>query len=384
MNQTLRGAVVRWVLSLSILALVSLAPVATPAWAQSSSSWPDHLRVSGDLRQRYEGFFQEGRTSRQRLRFRLRLSLTADISDDLTLGVRFGSGDLGNPISTNQSLTGVLTRTPIAIDRAFVAYNPSDVPALTIGAGKYGIPVTRTELTFDNDLNWQGLYQQVQGSNEGVSYRLVAAQVPLEESSSGADGALFATYGEVGVSAGDHSLQFSIANYAFRQVDRVAIALDREDISRNTNPYRFDANGNVVGFVSGFNLIDVIGRATLDTGRPDYPVQFTVNFVKNIDAVTDEDAGIWVTAAYGRASEPRSYRLAYTFARVEEDAVLSALNFSDMPGTNLKMHRVVVSYMVAPRVHLDFTGIFTTRLTVAPGALNTVLKRPQVDMRFSF
>ena len=379
MNQTsLRVIRILSTVSFAVLAL------ATPAWAQSSSSWTEHIRVSGDLRQRYEGFFEKDRTSRQRLRFRLRLTVNAEVNDDVTVGIRLGSGDLGNPISTNQSLTDVLTRTPIAIDRAFVAYNPSDLPALTIGAGKFGIPVTRTELTFDNDLNWQGLYQQVRGSSEGISYRLVAAQVPLEESSGDADGALFATFGEVGFAAGGHSLQLSVGNYAYRSVDRVAVALDSQDISRNTNPYAFDADGNVVGFVSGFNLVDVIGRATLDTGRPNYPVQLTVDFVKNIDAATGEDSGLWMTAAYGQASEPKSYRLAYTYARVEQDAVLSALNFSDMPGTNLKMHRVVLSYMVAPRVHLDFTAIFTRKLQLSPGERDTLLRRPQIDMRFSF
>ena len=119
MNQTsLRVIRILSTVSFAVLAL------ATPAWAQSSSSWTEHIRVSGDLRQRYEGFFEKDRTSRQRLRFRLRLTVNAEVNDDVTVGIRLGSGDLGNPISTNQSLTDVLTRTPIAIDRAFVAYNP--------------------------------------------------------------------------------------------------------------------------------------------------------------------------------------------------------------------------------------------------------------------
>ena len=130
--------------------------------------------------------------------------------------------------------------------------------------------------------------------------------------------------------------------------------------------------------------MDVIARATLDTGRENYPVQLTANFVKNTDATTAEDTGVWLTAAYGQASQPKSYRFAYAYARIEEDAVLSAFTFSDSPGRNIWMHRTVVSYMAAPRVHLDFMGIFTKRLLTAPDELNALLKRTQLDARISF
>ena len=364
---------------------VILVLAAAPASAQPSSApWWERIDFGGDFRERLEGFFQDGATTRQRFRFRLRLTMNAEINDDVSFGLRLGSGDLGNPISTNQSFTDLLTRKPLSIDRAFVAYNPSGAKALTIGGGKFGLPVTRTEMTFDNDINWEGMYQQIRGSSGRVSYRLVAAQVPLTESGSSDDAVLFAGYGEVGFSLGGHRLQFSIADYAFRDVDAAAVVLDAKDIGRNTNPFSVDVDGQVTGFRSGFNLVDVVAQATLDTGRPSYPVQLTANVVKNTDAVTNEDLGIWVTAAYGLASQPKSYRLAHTFARIEQDAALSMFNFSDMPGTNIWMHRTVVSYMVAPRVHLDFTSIFTKKLLVAPGELNTLLKRTQIDARISF
>ena len=278
----------------------------------------------------------------------------------------------------------MLTRKPISIDRAFFTYTPSGARAFTLGAGKFGLPVTRTEMTWDNDVNWEGLYQQVRASSGPASYRLIAAQVPIEESSRNDDALMFVGYGEVGFQVGTHRVQFSVADYGFREIDRMAIALDREDIGRNTNLFSRDADGAVDGFVSDFNLVDLIARATFDTGRATYPVQLTANWVTNTQAATSEDSGIWLTAAYGQASEPKTYRLAYTFARIEQDAVLSALTFSDSPGTNIKMSRVTVSYMVLPRLHLDFIGIFTTKLLVEPGDPNNLLKRTQLDARISF
>ncbi len=369
----------------SLVTAVVIILAAAPVSAQPSSRpWSERIRFGGDFRERLEGFFQDDATTRQRLRFRLRVTLNAEVNDDVTFGLRLGSGDLGNPISTNQSFTDLLTRKPISIDRAFVAYTPSGASALTIAGGKFGLPVTRTEMTFDNDVNWEGIYQQVRSSAGPGSYRLVAAQVPIEEARNGDDAILFAGYGEVGFAFGDHSLQFSVADYGFREVDRMAIALDAEDIGRNTNPYTFNDDGRVSGFRSDFNLVDVIARATFDTGRPNYPVQLTANFVKNTDAASNEDSGVWITAAYGQASVPKSVRLAYTYARIEQDAVLSAFTFSDSPGTNIWMHRPTVSYMIAPRVHLDFIGIFTKKLLVGPGELNTLLKRTQLDARIAF
>jgi hypothetical protein len=110
----------------------------------------------------------------------------------------------------------------------------------------------------------------------------------------------------------------------------------------------------------------------------------TANFVKNTKAATSEDYGYWLTAAYGSASEPGAFQLSYTYAHIEREAVLSVFTFSDTPGTNIEMHQPVISYMIAPRVHLDFTGIFTKKLAVSAGASNKLLKRTQLDARVSF
>ena len=87
----------RRIVSAATLALMLLA--AAPASAQSSTPWWERLRFGGDFRERLEGFFQDGKVTRQRLRFRLRLTMNAEVNDDVSFGLRLGSGDLGNPIS---------------------------------------------------------------------------------------------------------------------------------------------------------------------------------------------------------------------------------------------------------------------------------------------
>ena len=352
----------------------------TPVSAQSN--WSERISIGGDFRERYEGLFQDGKTARQRLRFRARLTLDAKINEDVGFGIRLASGDPGNPISTNQTMTDLLTTKPLHLDRAFITYSPSN--ALTIGVGKFGLPVTRTEMTFDDDLNWEGVYQQFLNTTGPVSVKFVTAQVPLQENETSADAFLFAGYGEVGVSTEAVNWQFSVADYAFRNVDAVALAQISKEIGRNTNALSVNAAANATGFTSDFNLLDIIARATVSTGHPGYPLQFTANMVKNTKAVTDEDFGIWVTAVLGLASEPGSFQFTYTFARVERDAALSAFSYSDNRGTNVSMHEPTVSYMVAPGIHIDFNVVFTKTLSIAAGQLNTLHKRPRLDVRISF
>jgi hypothetical protein len=62
-----------------------------------------NFRLSGDLRYRYEPFIQEGQTTRQRQRIRVRLNLMGNITDTMYGGITFATGTLDDPISTNQT-----------------------------------------------------------------------------------------------------------------------------------------------------------------------------------------------------------------------------------------------------------------------------------------
>jgi Putative porin len=114
---------------------------------------------SGDFRLRDEPFF--GGPSNQSLdqnreRFRLRLNLTAKLNDDFGGGFSLASGDINDPTTTNQTVTGFYTRKPIAIDKAYVDYTPHYFHYLTLIGGKFGYPWYNTELVWDKDLNPEG------------------------------------------------------------------------------------------------------------------------------------------------------------------------------------------------------------------------------------
>lgn len=114
---------------------------------------------SGDIRLREEPFFggpSNGSLDQNRERFRVRFNVDARLNDDFSGGFSLASGDINNPISTNQTVTGFYARKAIAIDTAFVSYSPHQFHALTLLAGKFTYPWYNTELVWDKDLNPEG------------------------------------------------------------------------------------------------------------------------------------------------------------------------------------------------------------------------------------
>jgi hypothetical protein len=120
------------------------------------------FNFSGDLRLRDEPFFggpADQSQVRNRMRFRLRINANTKLNDDISGGLTLASGDINDPISTNETVNQFYTRKAIAIDKAFINYNPHQFKPLTLTGGKFAYPWYNTELTWDKDLNPEGLAQ---------------------------------------------------------------------------------------------------------------------------------------------------------------------------------------------------------------------------------
>src|SRR6185312_6986976 len=101
-----------------------------------------NFQFSGDLRLRHESFFGSGPANgaaapdRHRERYRLRFNVNTKLNDEISGGFSLASGDLGDPISTNNTETGFFTRKPIAVDKAFASYKPKYFKPFSVTAGK--------------------------------------------------------------------------------------------------------------------------------------------------------------------------------------------------------------------------------------------------------
>ncbi len=96
---------------------------------------------------------------RDRFRARLRLGLDAKITEGLNAGIRLASGNMRNPLSTNQTMGNTGQKYEFVIDRAFLRYNDFDSDGynwMTLQGGRIANPYVFTDLVWDRDLSFEG------------------------------------------------------------------------------------------------------------------------------------------------------------------------------------------------------------------------------------
>ncbi len=123
------------------------------------------FRWTGDVRVRGEDFFQgySGCTAcadRNRARIRVRFGFEGKLNDDFTAGVAMATGTLGDPTTTNETLTNFFDRKSISLDKGYITYNPVAHKWLSLTGGKFAYTWQRTSVTFDPDINPEGFVER--------------------------------------------------------------------------------------------------------------------------------------------------------------------------------------------------------------------------------
>ncbi|MGH9777125.1 MAG: putative porin [Candidatus Acidiferrales bacterium] len=358
-----------------------------------------NFTFSGDVRVRYEPFFGGTQTEdRHRERFRVRFNANAKFSDEISGGLTIASGDLTDPISTNQSLTQFFERKTIAIDRAFIAYNPKWYNPLTLTGGKFGYTWYRTEHIFDNDLNPEGFSQAFSWKiNNPVLQRitLVVAELPFNERSNNDDSWLYVTQVGSFWKLGERIRLTGYAgfyNWHLADPVRAAQAASPPTLTGSTNSNTV-APGN--RFASKFAVLNLIGRADVDTGFARWPLMLQLDFTNNTRPCTNffvatcnprDRSGWWAEAQVGKTVEKNDINFGYTFIRIEREAVLAAFNFSDLVSpTNAVTHRFNFGYQAFKNITLNYTLLVGRQLRTATSPNEDPwLKRMQFDVVYKF
>lgn len=373
------------------------------------------LRISGDIRFRDELFINQGFDSltspgpRNRLRVRARLGLDGTLGKNFDWGVRLATGNFTDAISSNQTLTDFFTRKPFAIERAFVRYDSrTDDVGVQLVAGKFEPTFRRTQLVWDDDVNVEGASEAIYFKTKSAlsQIKLVAFQLPFSEQAAARDGIVYG--GQVQTDfriASNLTANFNVALYDWVRADLVARGLGVAATQVNgginngagttggqngalgtTNRVIRDANGNVVGYLAGFNLLDILSQINWQASSR-FPVTLTLDFVRNMtNRVDNEKNGFWGTVRVGRNSEEGDWVFEYTYARIQQDAVLVPFNASDILASNSRAHIGTVGYQVNRNVGLAFNGLFSQRVNkVVPNSpFNRWFIRPQFDVLYRF
>src|SRR5690349_13367943 len=289
------------------------------------------ISFSGDIRLRAEPFFggpADESLDRVPGRIRARFNATAKLGQQFRTGFTLASGDINDPTSTNQSLTGFYSRKAVALDQAFVEFTPRQFKALTLTGGKFRYPWYNTELTWDKDLNPEGAAQTLAFNLKTPVLKRIAMvgfELPFAEmastSSSNKRITQAITYGGQLQTAWQLAPWLKLSAYSgyydFRGSDSIALALARASAKNPQTPlsgalpltsgnpvqnstYTTTASSVVTingtaypsgvtsitnsQFASKFGLFDNIARFDIDTGHPRFPLTFVGDYVQNTAA----------------------------------------------------------------------------------------------------
>lgn len=376
----------------------------------------NRFRFSGDIRTRYEDFFQTSSAcgascppDRHRVRIRVRFGIDGKLSEDFTGGIALASGAIASgspsfvdPVSTNETLTSFFERKTIGIDRGYITWNPQAHKWASITGGKFAFNWNRTTLDWDSDLNPEGFSEKFSKDiNHSILKNVTANVLQLFYNEVGGGPDSYAAGGQVNAKLQLGSRITITPNYTYLQwhnVNPIATAVFGATRVINANAFTNATNGTGATrtFASGFAYSQVLVTAQIKTNKANLPINLTGEYHTNLRAVDSQGQASYTEISVGQTRNQRDFLLGYNFVRVERDAVISQFNESDMRApTNVIQHRLFFSYVLRPNIQLNFTSwigrTLNTNLQNAALAAGTVaggkdplLKRQQFDIVYKF
>jgi hypothetical protein len=374
--------------------------------------WLNTVTPFGDVRFRHEGFYHQPHLEGQdvnannRERIRARVGLRANYGDEVGATVRIASGNINDPISTNQTETGNFTPFSVNLDWAYLTLAPGKTfnirPGLvTINAGKFPNPMFRVgELVFDEDLAPEGfnetfaLLDKPLGDPKGTSLdqlKLHLEQWTFSQINNRTDGWMFGGQVNPTMHIGPVQLDAGIGQYWWLNPDEIAQATSRNTTAftasgapvanPNFNSTLVNTNQLVVqkiqpptqkgskqpaaftsttGFLSDFNQTNLTLQATVPNVVRAQPVKFFLDFVENWGAV-NKGFGWQGGVQLGQTKVRGDWSVYALYEYLQQDAVISAFSWSDfgLGGTNEQGPVVGLNYQLLDPLTVSAKGYFT-------------------------
>ena len=302
------------------------------------SSWAERIKLSGDLRLRYQADMRDSNNvaltdpdnlvdpintteNQERYRYRARLGLKAKVLDprDINvgkaeIGLRLATGNENDPISTNRTMGDYQNKDAFVLDRAYVKWTWSPIeqkagrmPQITLTGGRMANPFFSTDLVWDSDLNFEGFAATFRSdtlmSNSWRAF-LTAGAFPMQELALQThDKWLYG--GQVGL---EHrpfwglTYTIAVAYYDFENISGRVLDdetdMYEEDWDWSAPLYRQHGNSWVVlnpfpnvdyktGLASEFKELSATLKVDVDRFHPVHVI-LTADYVKNIGYDKDE------------------------------------------------------------------------------------------------
>lgn len=351
-------------------AVPAATPAAVPVEARVAATAAPGVRFSGDLRYRHETINEEEEAERNRHRIRARFGITADIADNVHVGLQLASGG-DDPVSANQTLDTGFDRKSIGIDRAFFTWDATE--QLSFTGGKFANPFFRPgthHLIYDNDLNPEGLAVRYSRGDWFANY----AGLWVEERSTANDSIMLGgQFGYRSTLANGMRVTAGAGYYDYLETQGYSPFWDAAPSGN-----RVDAAGN---YLNDFNLAQLFAELSLKArGRP---LTVFADYVVNSEA-SDADTGFALGASLGEIAGARSWRVGYIYQDLEADAVIGTFTDSDWAGggTDGKGHVVEFNYGFRDRLVFGLRYFLNERGAAAGNEHD--YNRLQADVVFNY
>ncbi|MEQ1592646.1 MAG: putative porin [Thiobacillaceae bacterium] len=418
-----------------------VAQAKTEQWGDVNAvpEWIGRLKWSGDIRVRYQNdLFAAGNSpgtdfvfepyglgstispvntteDRQRLRVRARLGLDAKVSDSVSAGFRITTGNITDPVSTNQTLGTDFNKYALVLDRAFVKAQPWDW--MSVSGGRMPNPFFSTDLVWDDDLNFEGASATfnpwIHSDSDGKPFFTVGA-FPLREVESSAVN-LAQDKWLLGAQAGldwkmdaNTRWRFGLAYYDYRKIAAVRDPVDGDGFygyadsvlkARQKGNTMFEVSpvdsSGLYGLAADYKLVNLTGTVDLAHFEPLHVI-LDGDAVKNIGydeakvnsrLLTPQQArtlGLQakVTVGWPSIQNKGDWQAYLGYRRLERDAVLDAFADSDfrLGGTNNKGFFVGGSYGLDRNTWLSFKWLSADQIDGLPFSVDVM----QVDLNAKF
>ena len=367
------------------LALFVSAGVAS-ATVEEKSFWDRfHVSADGRLRYEYDGGRIGGADTRHRGRARFRFGGTVDVTDEIRGGLRIRTGNSDNPNSPHQNFGSMFDSWEIALDRAFLTYEPEWAKGAWIQGGKFPNAFKTNpvygELVWDADVNPEGGQLGYGWSQNGFSVGGSTGIWVLNLSGS-ETATIFPVQGHAEFKFND-DLKAAVAfgYYGYYNMDHGG-AETASSFPQNSNATYPAAFGPTAGeFISRFRVIDTFASVTY----AGLPVSLTLvgEVIYNAGARNGRDAG-WAVGV--NALVPlceRKHRVFYQFQYIEQEALFSPMGQDDFQSlaSNYRGHIVGVDWAITKGVKIRTWGLFQEQMLGGGDRLNARV-RADINVKF--
>ena len=361
------------------------------------------IRLSGDLRLRFDGIFRSATTppapplehvQNARVRYRFRLNLDADIYEKLKFHAQLATGPVNNSLSTNQDFASLGARPPFSISEIWIDYRPTK--ELQLQAGRVpNVFADNSRFLFDDDIRFNGFNERYTRSLKPNALRIanldfragqyiltnpvvavVQPNSPLARAgavvgSTGRSANLFHQGLLVNQTFNERwSNQIGGDIQVYRQHNQIQLASTQEGLVLLVQPAlglalsaplsgtgnSTTTPGGAIYTAPGFQVVRVTYRlnyAGFKYGDHDYPVQFNLQLARNVATGLNERDAMLTALQVGRITKRGDMLFQYVFAIKGANALISQFTDDDLgtnTGVNVRTHHFRFDYGISRRV----------------------------------